>query len=126
VGNFGKTGAFSVVLLHAGGNLQLKRLLLLAAGLLRAAACRYPALRAPVLAVLKKFPEFGELFCSGRRPAARAELYDSGKAQQPESCLHGGLGYLRLLLLATLLLPAAPPRRFAPAGCRPLLPSAAA
>jgi hypothetical protein len=35
--------------------------------------------------------EFGELFCSGRRPAARAELY-SGKAQQPESCLHGGLG----------------------------------
>jgi hypothetical protein len=50
-----------------------------------------PALRAPVLAVLKKFPACGELFCSGRRPAARAELY-SGKAQQPESCLHGGLG----------------------------------
>jgi hypothetical protein len=47
---------------------------------------------AAAAACMKKFPEFGELFYSGHRPAARAELY-SGKAQQPESCLHGGLGY---------------------------------
>ena len=66
-------------------------------------ACSTPALRAPVLAVLKKFPAYGELFCSGRRPAARAELY-SGKAQQPESCLYGGRwGGLGLSGAATMI-----------------------
>ena len=43
------------------------------------------------MAVLKKFPPWGKLFCCGGRAAARAELY-SGKAQQPESCLDGGDG----------------------------------
>ena len=56
------------------------------------------------MAVLKKFPPWGKLFCCGRMAAARAELY-SGKAQQPESCLHGGLGSgLKLKLVQTLVL----------------------
>jgi hypothetical protein len=64
----------------------------------RAAAgwdCAYiPAFRAPVLTVLKKFPEFGELFCSGRSVCESAFIYNQYMmALQPSPPVSGSCLY---------------------------------
>jgi hypothetical protein len=86
---------------------------------------RGPALRAPVFAVLKKFPPWGKLFCCGRRTAARAELY-SGKAQQPTCTVgYGGRALPPLRCRAAAAARAPPPprrRRRAAAAAAPRWP----